>query len=132
MSQAKKILIIDDDASLTDCYRIILEHEGYEVFSAGNAAEGLAAAEREDPDVIILDVIMEEADSGFQVARKLGGIKPILMLSSIAGAADQLFDTSSLPISDLAEKPLTPDDLRKRVAALLERCGSGPSTTGRA
>ena len=69
--------------------------------------------------LIILDIIMEETDSGFQVAQKLGGDIPIIMLSSIAGASAQVFDTSSLPIADLLDKPIDPDVLLEKIGKVL-------------
>lgn len=115
----KKILAIDDDHDMLDFCRLVLESAGYSVFTADNAKDGFVLAESAAPDLALLDIMMEDVDSGFRIATQLDRKKPILMLSAIAGGADQLFDTSSLPVSDLAQKPLSPDDLLREVERLL-------------
>ena len=59
-----KILIVDDDPDILDAGRLVLEREGYEVATAPNRAEGMAKVEEFKPDLLILDVMMEEPDDG--------------------------------------------------------------------
>ena len=59
---ARKILIVEDDSDFQDIYALYLRGESYEVLTALNGKEGLAALERETPDLIILDLIMPEMD----------------------------------------------------------------------
>ena len=122
MPDRKKILVVDDDPNICLFCRTVLSAEGHQVFTAASAREGLALAEAERPDLVILDVMMEEVDSGFQVARALAAQRadlPIIMLSSIAGAAGKVFDTSTLPVAQLVDKPIDPAVLQRKVRALL-------------
>jgi len=118
----KKILVVDDDPDIQEFCRTILETAGYRVALAASAREGEQQMETEPPDLVILDVMMEAADAGFEMALRLGREKPglpIIMLSSIADAADQVFDTSALPVSALVNKPITPKELLRQVEKLL-------------
>jgi len=124
MGESKRILVIDDDTDIHDFCRLVLERDGYEVVSAYSAEEGRKAALGPMPDLVVLDVMMEQADAGFEAAKwfaeNLPDV-PVLMMSSIANAADQLFDTSTLSLADLVNKPIGPSDLISRVERLLER-----------
>ncbi|HOX40356.1 MAG TPA: response regulator [Candidatus Brocadiia bacterium] len=126
MAECANILVIDDDKDVGDYCRMVLEEKGYAVRWASGVKEGKAAIAAKVPDLIILDVMMEEADSGFKFAVKLSQEKPglpIIMLSSIADAASAVFDTTTLPVSELVEKPMKPDDLVKTVQRLLSKAG---------
>jgi DNA-binding response OmpR family regulator len=122
MSERKKILVVDDDPTICLFCRTVLEASGYQVFTAASAKEGLSLADSEFPDLIILDIMMEEVDSGFQAASALQqkhADTPIIMLSSIAGASSKVFDTSSLPVKQLVDKPIDPKALLAKVQKLL-------------
>jgi DNA-binding response OmpR family regulator len=124
MTDKKQILVIDDDPDIHDFCRMVLEQAGYAVRGASSGTEGQAAATAARPDLVILDVMMEQADAGFETARwfaaRYPGL-PVLMLSSIADAADSLFDTGTLAVADLVNKPITPQDLLSKVERLLMR-----------
>lgn len=124
MTAPKTILVIDDDPDIRAFCRLVLEKAGYAVQAVASGAEARQAAAAAPPDLAILDVMMEEADAGFATARwfasELPAI-PILMLSSIADAADALFDTSTLKVADLVNKPISPADLLAKVERLLAR-----------
>ena len=85
------MLIIDDDRDYCQSVQVLLREEGYEVFCAMTGAEGLEAAVSRQPDLIILDVMMENAWAGYEVNQKLryqSGFEsvrkvPIVMVSSI-------------------------------------------------
>jgi CheY-like chemotaxis protein len=118
----KKILVVDDDPDIQEFCRTILEAAGYLVASAASAREGQQQVADGRPDLVVLDVIMEEADSGFKAAQDLATSNPnlpILMLSSIASAAEQVFDTSTLRVAALISKPITPRELLHEVERLL-------------
>ncbi len=122
MSDRKKILVVDDDPTICLFCRTVLEAGGYQVFTATTGSEGLALASSEEPDLVVLDIMMEEVDSGFQVAQQLREQRsdlPILMLSSIAGASAQVFDTTALPVQQLVDKPIQPASLLAKVERLL-------------
>ena len=111
---AKKILIIDDDIDFREQAKIVLETEHYEVFEAADGATGLRLITKENPDFILLDVMMEEVDTGVRIADEIAALKikvPVVILSSFANAAGQIFDTSAVPVKEYLQKPLKSDEL---------------------
>jgi two-component system, OmpR family, alkaline phosphatase synthesis response regulator PhoP len=124
-----KILIIDDDPDIVESMRVVLESKDYQVSSVNSGDEGLKKAKLIKPDLIILDVMMETMDKGFDVARdlkKTQGFKdiPILMLTAIKENTGLDFkneagDKEWLPVDDYMEKPLKPEVLLSKVGALL-------------
>ncbi len=126
MSEHVTILVIDDDPDIHDFCKVTLGNAGYTVLVASSGAEGRALIASERPDLVILDVMMEQADAGFFTAQWLNSEYPglpVLMLSSIADASDSLFDISTLAVADLVNKPIAPRDLLERVKRLLARRG---------
>ena len=123
-----KILIVDDDADLVEAMKVVLEGNGFEVLSAYEGDEGFELAERERPDLIILDVMMKTKDEGFQVSYKLKHDPelskiPILLLTSIGRETGFTFgkeDEDYLVAEDFAEKPIKPGELLQRVKRLLK------------
>jgi len=126
-----KILIVDDDPDIVEAMKIVLENKEYQVSVAGSGEEGLRKAEIEKPDVIILDVMMETSDKGFEVARQIKWNKslrhiPIIMLTAIKEKTGLDFrkeagDEVWLPVDDYCDKPLNPDQLISKVEALLKK-----------
>lgn len=119
-----KVLIVDDDADVVNACELILKKEGYEVGSASNREDGFTAIEGFQPDLIILDVMMEQPDDGIAMAQKLrrdGFKKPILMLTSVSKAAglDIGKDSDLVPVDDFQEKPIEPEALVKKIKELL-------------
>ena len=128
MKEKKRILVIDDDPDVHEYCRMVLEAAGYAVDVANSGTEGKTAANSAPPDLVVLDVMMEQADTGFETAKWFAANHPempVLMLSSIADAADSLFDTSTLSVAELVNKPIAPDDLLAMVARLLARSMKG-------
>ena len=120
--ERKIIVVVDDNPEICFFCRTVLSVHGYQVFTATTGKEGLSLIAAENPDLVILDIMMEEVDSGFQVAAKLAQSNPdlpIIMLSSIAGASSKVFDTSQLPINQLLDKPIQPDKLVEKVKHLI-------------
>lgn len=128
-----KILIVDDDPDVVMSTRLCLEAEGHEVIEAKNGTECLARIRSQRPDLIILDVMMDTTTEGFQVTLKLKSQDPtseyyafrdipILILSAIHGRVPMRFDPTDdyLPVDEFIDKPIDPDDLVKKVNALLE------------
>jgi len=121
-----KILVIDDDPDIQWFCRDLLEPQGYAVALASSGAEGREAMAADPADLVILDVMMEEADAGFKTAQWFAANfpnVPVILLSSIADAADQLFDTSTLKLADIVNKPISPKSLLEKVAKLLTARG---------
>lgn len=121
--QNRTILVVDDDVDICDFCTLVLTREGADVLCASAVEDGFRLAETRHPDLAVLDIIMEEADSGFKLATRLAEAfpnLPIIMLSSIAEVSSQVFDTSTLPIRELIEKPMKPDHFLKVVRRILE------------
>ncbi len=123
-----KILIVDDDPDMVAASRLVLEREDFEVASASNAGEGLSAVETLKPDLLILDVMMEEPDDGLRMARELrrrGHELPILMLTSVNQAMGVQIDKDEeiVPVDEFMEKPIDPGRLVEAVRALLKARG---------
>ena len=124
-----KILIIDDDPDIVEAMKVVLESNNYKVESAKSGQEGLEKVKLNKPDLIILDIMMEAVDKGFDVARDLkkdANYKaiPILMLTAIKDIIGLDFkneagDEAWLPVDDYVEKPLKPDELILKVKRLL-------------
>lgn len=119
-----KIMVVDDDPDVVEACELVLKKAGHEVSCAGNRKEGLEKVKAEKPDLLILDVMMEEADDGIQMARELrsGGMKmPILMLTSISKVLGMDFakDKDMVPVNEFVEKPIEPETLVKTVEKLL-------------
>lgn len=124
MDSKKKILVIDDDPDILEICRIALEPAGYGVTGAPSAAEGKAAVGATAPDFVILDIMMEEADSGLQLAHWLHEQHPdlpVMLMSSILNAGAAVFDINSVPAAIRVNKPLSPKEIVAQVTDLLER-----------
>ena len=121
-----KILIVDDDPDIVDASSLILQKEGHTIKAAYSRAEGMAAVESFHPDLMILDVMMEQPDDGFTMAQELrrqGRNFPIIMLTSVASASGLAFgkDAEMVPVDEFQAKPVEPADLVRKVANLLRR-----------
>ena len=116
----KTILVIDDDIDLVEIIRVTLENQGFNVIDAQTGERGLAMAKEQDPDLILLDVMMGKVDEGFQVAYELRSNDvtaetPILMLTAVTDQTGFDFDPAKdkdfLPVNEFLEKPVSPRDL---------------------
>ncbi len=128
-----KILVVDDDPDLVYSIQLCMESAGHQVVVADNGIEGLEKIKSEEPDIIILDVMMETTTEGFQLALKVRSPDPtseykdfknipILMLTSIHDTTPLRFgpEEDYLPVDVFVEKPISPDDLIEKVNALLK------------
>ncbi len=119
-----KILIVDDDPDITFATELFLKKAQHEVATASNRADGMKAIEDGHPDLIILDVMMEQADDGIAMAQELrrqGCEIPILMLTSVGKVTGFTYDEDQelVPVNAFFEKPIQPDLLVKKVNELL-------------
>jgi DNA-binding response OmpR family regulator len=119
-----KILVIDDDPDITEACALFLEREGFEVQSANSRSSGMTAIEGSPPDLVILDVMMEQPDDGMAMAQELrrkGFTKPILMLTSISMVSGLEYgrDNDVVPVDEFQEKPVDPATLVEKVKRLL-------------
>jgi len=120
-----KIAIIDDDPDILDASSLVLNSKGHEVITALNPDDGYKIVKEQSPDLIILDVMMNEPDDGFFLAQKFRKEKikvPIIMYTSISKTTGMDFGKSDLvPVDEYVEKPISPDELIEKVERLLKR-----------
>ena len=119
-----RILVVDDDPDITFAVSLFLKKEGHEVHTAGSRGEGMKALAAFKPDLMILDVMMEQPDDGIAMAQDLrrAGVKlPIIMLTSVGKVTGMSYDRDNelVPVDAFFEKPIRPDDLLKKVVELL-------------
>jgi DNA-binding response OmpR family regulator len=121
MEPNKKIVVIDDELSVQEVVRGYLEKDGYFVYVAGNGQEGLALAERTNPGLIVLDLMLPDV-SGEAICREIRSRSdvPILMLTAKAGEDDRVGGLA-LGADDYLTKPFSPRELVARVRAILRR-----------
>jgi len=115
-----KILIVDDDLDVVEVGRVILEGEGYQVVTANNREDGMAAVKAEKPNLILLDVMMEREDDGFVMAqdlRRAGDKTPIIMMTNVSKVFGRKFgaDSEMVPVNEFVEKPVDPQTLKALV-----------------
>ncbi len=128
MCARQKILVVDDDPDILEQMTATLSAEGYEVIFA----EGRAAAEeailKTKPDLAILDLMMEEKDSGFVLGyeiKKLYPETPVIMLSAVASATGLSFTAQTAEaqswtkVDKMLDKPVRPEQLKAEVRRLL-------------
>lgn len=125
---SKRILLVDDDVDFVEINRTILEAAGYEIDAATATSEALSLLRSQRYDLAIIDLIMEELDSGFTIAYAIRDNKeirdlPILMLTSAQEKTGFQFhfskDQEWMKVDDFAAKPLKPAELVQRVQTLL-------------
>jgi DNA-binding response OmpR family regulator len=117
----KRILLVDDDAEIIEALRFALSGQGYEILVARDGNQGLAMAEREDPDLVILDMMMPKR-SGFLVLEKLRRTRPVptrvIMITANEGSRHKAY-AEMLGVDDYIRKPFAMDRLLDSVARLL-------------
>lgn len=120
-AQPKRILLVDDDAEIIEAMRYALEGRGFHVLIARDGNQGLAMAEREDPDLVILDMMMPKR-SGFLVLEKLRRTRPvpvrIIMVTANEGSRHKAY-AEMLGVDDYIRKPFAMDRLLDTVDRLL-------------
>ncbi|WP_169973840.1 response regulator transcription factor [Tautonia rosea] len=126
----KTILLVDDDPEIIDSMRTVLEGKGYRVLVARDGNAGLTVAEREEPDLIILDMMMPRK-SGFLVLEKLRtrpeGLIPTIMITGNEGSRHRAY-AEFLGVKDYIRKPFAMEKLLRSVDAILQ----GTESTGTA
>ena len=122
-----KILVVDDDINICDILRMYLEREGYEVKTANDGAEGVAAFKRFDPDLVLLDIMLPQKD-GWQVCREIREIssKPIIMITAKGEVFDKVLGLE-LGADDFIVKPFDTKEVTARVKAVLRRSAASGS-----
>ncbi|MEW6198646.1 MAG: response regulator [Planctomycetota bacterium] len=103
------ILCVDDDQDLLDALKLVLEKNGYVFIGARSAEDGLAKYKQVHPDLIIVDLMMEEVDAGTGLVRNLraeGNTKPVYMLSSVGDNLNLNIDYNELGLAGVFQKPI--------------------------
>ena len=121
VSLNKKIVVVDDDPSVQEVVRAYLERDGYLVYVSATGAEGLALAERVQPGLIVLDLMLPDR-SGEEIAGEIRSRSdvPILMLTAKASEQERVAGLA-LGADDYLTKPFSPRELVARVRAILRR-----------
>jgi two-component system alkaline phosphatase synthesis response regulator PhoP len=126
---AKKILLVDDDPDLVEAVSTILESKGYAVVKAYGGVEGLKKAQTENPDLIVLDVMMPDKD-GYEVCKELKADKkyrsiPVLLLTAVVSNIPTTKYTHQMgrdtEADDYMDKPVEPEELVKRIETLISK-----------
>ena len=124
----RKVLIVDVEHSIVDILRYNLEKNDFETISAYDGAEGLRHAREDDPDLILLDVMLPEMD-GFEVCKTLrseGNNVPIIMITAREGETDKVFGLES-GADDYITKPFSMREVVARVRANMRRAAAAPA-----
>ncbi len=129
MPAQKTILIVDDDHEIADTMRAVLESKGNRVFVARDGNAGLVVAERENPDLIVLDMMMPKK-SGFLVLEKLrtrpGGMIPTIMITANEGSRHRAY-AEFLGVRDYIRKPFAIEKLIRSIERILGEPMLGPN-----
>jgi CheY-like chemotaxis protein len=129
--KVKKVLLVDDDIDLLEQNRTLLKSKGVEVFTAESVKEGLEKYEEVKPDAAIIDLIMEEHDSGFVLCHKIKKIDigkniPVYILTSATYETGFKFSTSTkeekkwIKCDGLLNKPVVIDELVSKINKFYE------------
>lgn len=128
MSQNKRILIVDDDPDFAAAIQKILASNNYDVDVAGNVGDGMKAIEEKRPDLILLDVIMEKYDDGFNMCYDLKNDDrykdiPVIIITAVTEVTGLKFDPKTdgeyLEAEDYVQKPISAEALLVKVARLI-------------
>jgi len=127
-AQGGTILVVDDEPNIADLVEMYLRKEGFRVLKAGSGEDGLAAAKRERPRLVVLDVGLPGID-GLEVCRRLraeASSVPVIFLTARDGEIDRILGLE-MGGDDYLTKPFSPRELVARVKAVLRRADAGPS-----
>jgi DNA-binding response OmpR family regulator len=120
-TKGKRILLVDDDAEIVESLRLALESNGYTVLIARDGNQGLALSERENPDLVILDMMMPKR-SGFLVLEKMRRTREtplrVIMITANEGSRHRAY-AEMLGVDDYIRKPFPMDRLIESVQRLI-------------
>jgi two-component system, OmpR family, response regulator RegX3 len=126
----RRILLVEDERSITEPLAAALEREGFVAEVASTVADALEAANRQQPDLVLLDVMLPDG-SGFDVCRELrqSSNVPIIMLTARGEEADRVIGLE-LGADDYVVKPFSAREVVARIRAVLRRTEAGPAEAG--
>lgn len=122
----KKILLVDDDLDLLEQHKLLFESKGYLVVTADNSKDGFDLFKKEKPDAAVIDLIMEQHDSGFILCYKIkkeehGKNIPVFMLTSATYDTGYKFSSATdeekewIKVDEIIHKPVMIDDLIEKI-----------------
>ena len=131
MSNTKKILLVDDDLDLLEQNKLLIESKGYEVITANSGKEGFEVFKKSKPDACVVDLIMEEHDSGFILCYRIkrddyGKTIPVFILTSATYDTGFKFGASTseekewIKADALLNKPVIIDEFVQKLEAFFE------------
>lgn len=119
--QQRTVLLVDDDHEILESMRTVLENKGFRILVARDGNAGLMIAERENPDLLVLDMMMPKK-SGFLVLEKLrgrpGGMVPTIMITGNEGSRHRAY-AEMLGVRDYIRKPFAMEKLVRSVEKVL-------------
>lgn len=117
----KRVLLVDDDNEIVESMRTVLESRGYEILVARDGNQGLMMAERDEPDLVVLDMMMPKR-SGFLVLERLRRSRPVpmkvIMITANEGSRHKAY-AEMLGVDDYIRKPFAMDRLLESIDRLL-------------
>jgi CheY-like chemotaxis protein len=136
MNKGKRILIVDDDPTMVQSVRLILESRSYATAEANDASQAMEKVKQARPDLVLLDIMMPDGIEGFHFVWELRQMEPplrdipIIVVTAIHERGELRYYPEQsdgtykpgeyLPVQDFVDKPIQPDDLLARVARQLE------------
>lgn len=131
MNEKKKILLVDDDLDLLEQNKILIESKGYEVITASSSKEGWEIFKKAQPDACVIDLIMEEYDSGFVLCHRIkkdehGKNIPVFILTSATYDTGFKFSASTneekewINADELINKPVVIDEFVQKLENYFE------------
>jgi two-component system OmpR family response regulator len=122
----QRVLVVDDEGSITDLVATVLRYEGYEVEVAGNGWDALRKAQAFEPELVILDLMLPDQD-GFEIHRRLrdrGVTAPVIFLTARDATEDKVHGLT-IGGDDYVTKPFSLEELVARIRAVLRRSAGG-------
>ncbi len=122
-SEAKRLAYIEDEPEMIDLVRLILARRGYKVLGAHGGQEGLDLVRREQPDLVLLDLMMPDMD-GWDVYHQIKSEEatrniPVIVITAKAQDIDKILGLRVAKVEDYISKPFSPQDLIERVEQVL-------------
>ncbi len=108
------ILCVDDDNDILETLQVVLEANNYSVVTAGTAEAGFKTWQAQQPDLVIVDLMMEEVDAGTSLVMRLkaqGNTAPVFLLSSVGDQLSRNIDYNQLGLAGVFQKPIEPTAL---------------------